>query len=183
MKSVTGTRICIRAVARFWLLELAAPFPVVAGGQLQPAVAHRGLQRGFGVFDHAHFVAVARVHGDVADEQAALAFDLLRAEHALDRDDLRERHLRAGARGHEDLFQLGNVFAKLAQVAHADRVALAAFDGLHEVHAADGDLDHVLHVADVHAVTRDAVAVDFKLQIRLPDDAVGDDVGRAGDLL
>ena len=86
-------------------------------------------------------------------------------------------------RGHEDLLQLGNVLAKLAQVAHADRVAFAAFDGLHDVHAADGDFDDVLHVADAHAVARDAVAIDLELEIRLADDAVGDDVGRAGHFL
>ena len=96
--------------------------------------------------------------------------------------DLRERDLRAGAGRHEDLLQFGNVLAELAQVADANRVALAALDRLHDVHAADGDLDDILHVADVDAVAGDAVAVDFEFQIRLADDAVGDDVGRAGHL-
>ena len=96
--------------------------------------------------------------------------------------DLRERDVGTAGAGHQDLLQLGNVLAELAQVADADRVALPALDRLHDVHAADGDLDDVLHVADVDAVAGDAVAVDLELQIRLADDAVGDDVGRAGNL-
>ena len=78
------------------VLELAAPFPVVACLQLEPAITHGALEKRFGIFDHAHLVAVARVHRDVAHEQSALAFDFLRAEDALDGEDLREGYLRAG---------------------------------------------------------------------------------------
>ena len=98
-------------------------------------------------------------------------------------NDWCERDLSAAAGGHEDLLQLGDVLAELAQIAHADGVALAALDGLHEVHAADGDLDHVLHVANVDAVSCNAVAVDVEFEIRLPDDAVGHDVGGTGHFL
>jgi len=118
-----------------------------------------------------------------AIHQAALAFDFLRAKDALDGEDLREGDLRASAARHKDLFQFGNAFAELPQVADANRVALPALDGLHDVHAADGDFDDILHVADADAVAGDSVAVDFKLEIRLADDPVGHDVGRAGNLL
>ena len=93
----TGTRMLIRLRGANLVLELAAPFPVVAGRQLQPAVPHCGLEHALGVLDHAHLVAVARVHRHVAHEQAALALDFLRAEHALDGDDLRERDMRTAA--------------------------------------------------------------------------------------
>ena len=87
------------------------------------------------------------------------------------------------AAGHEDPLQFLKVVAQLARIADADRIALAALDRHGQVLAADGDLDHVLHVADVHAVAGDLLAVDPELDVGLADDAVGDHVGRAGRLL
>ena len=70
-------------------------FPERAGGELQTAILHRLLEQGLGIVHDRHFVAIASVHGDVADQEAPLALDLLRAEDGGDTRELGQGNLRA----------------------------------------------------------------------------------------
>src|SRR5690606_10456577 len=54
----------------------------------------------------------------------------------------------------------------------------ATFDGHRKRPPTDRDFDHLLHIRDLDAVARDAIAIDLNLEIRLADDAVGKDRGR-----
>ena len=82
----------------------------------------------------------------------------------------------AGARGSdEQILDLLDSRSRIAGVADANRITLAILDGLRDGLAPQGDFDHVLHVADVHAIAGRLLAVDRDLQIALADDLIGHD--------
>src|SRR5262249_50172687 len=115
-------------------------------------------------------------HRDVAHQETVLALQFLRAEVVTHLCDLSERHLRTGGRGDEDSFQIVEALPQFTRIANANGVALAPFDGVHQVFATDGDLDDVLHVPDVDAKTCGCFPVDLKLDVWFTDDTVGDDI-------
>ena len=100
--------------------------------------------------------------------------------HDFDLGQLAERNLRAGRRGHDDFAQGAEVLAEIAVVAQVDRVAFQALDGGGQRHAAQGHLEHVLHVADGQAVAGDGVAVDVEFDVVAAHDALGKGAERAG---
>ena len=85
-------------------------------------------------------------------------------------------------RRHDDLAQGFEVLAEVAVVAEVDSVALQALDRRGERHAAQGDFQDILHLADRKAVAGDVVAVDVELDVVAAHDALGVGAGGAGDL-
>ena len=83
----------------------------------------------------------------------------------------------------ELILELRDVFSEFAQIAHPNRITLTA---LYPIPSGSSrrsrDFNNVLNIADVDAISRDAVTIDFKFQIRFSDDAIRDNVGGAGDL-
>ena len=53
-------------------------------------------------------------------------------------------------------------------VTQIDRIALQPFDGLRDVHAADGGAHDVLYIVDVQSVARGALAIDVDIDIAPP---------------
>ncbi len=99
------------------------------------------------------------------------------------RRELAERNLRAGRRGHHDvLAQRPQVGTEIAVVTQVDRVALQAFDGRGQRHAAERDGQNILHVADGQAVARDGVAINFKFDEAPAHHAFGERARGAGNL-
>jgi hypothetical protein len=62
--------------------------------------------------------------------------------------ELAERHVRARVRLHQHTFERGQGVAELTCVSHVDRVALAAFNRLRDVLAAECGLNDLLHILD-----------------------------------
>src|SRR5262249_39742255 len=80
---------------------------------------------------------------------------------------LRERHASAVTRGNQDApdgFGVGPGFGRVAQ--GEVELPFAFKDAAHSP-SADGQLDHVLHVADVDAVARPLVAYDTDAELSL----------------
>ena len=128
---------------------LAAPEDVVAAGQPDLALGDGLVDGAHGHLDIGADVNVLHIHVNPGIGHRALALDAHRGADGLDLRQLAERHLRAGGRGHDDLAQGVEVLPEVAAVAEVHGVALQALDGRGQRHAAQGDFEHILHVADV----------------------------------
>ena len=159
---------------------LAAPEDVVAAGQLDLALGDGLVDGAHGHLDVGADVDALHIHVNPGVGHGGLALDAHRGADGLDLGQLAERHLRAGGRGHDDLAQGAEVLAEIAAVAQVDRVALQALDRGGQRHAAQGDFQHVLHVAHGEAVAGDGVAVDVELDVVAAHGALGKRAERAG---
>ena len=162
---------------------LAAPENVVAGRQLDLAGGDGGVHGVHGVLDVGAHVNAVDVHINPVVRHGALGLDGHRAVHDFDVGEFAERNLRAGRRGNDDValerIQIGTEIAVVTQI---DGVALQTFHGRRQRHSAERDGQHVLHVADGQAVTRDGVAVDVEFNVMSAHHALGKGAGGAGHL-
>src|ERR687887_469396 len=91
--------------------------------------------------------------------------------HGAEGGELGERHVGAGRRRNEQLLHARELALLLLQT-HGDREAALAFPHLRHRLAAERALDHVLHVSDIHAVTRGPGAVNPHLDLRQLAEAI-----------
>ena len=126
-------------------------------------------------------VAPRHIDEDIAAEPAVLVANHARTGAHGERCQLAERHLRACLRNlHQNALQRLQVAAVSAHVAHADRVALASFDGGGCSLSADGGHQHGLGIVDGKAVARQRVALEGEVEEVSAGGALGINAGRAG---
>jgi hypothetical protein len=114
---------------------------------------------------------------DVGRQEGVLAADHVGAADVADLRHVGQRHLACRSRGeHEDAFEVFDVAAQFARIAHAHGIALAAFHG-GGGHPANGRPDQRPARRRRSARSGRWLAVDGDLQIRLADDALGVDGG------
>src|SRR6266576_2873859 len=82
-----------------------------------------------------------------------------------DLGQLAKRNLSSGGGGDDDLAQSPKIFAEIAAVAQVDGIALQSFDGSSQWHATQGNLQHLLDVPNVEAITGNSVAIDAELDV------------------
>lgn len=80
----------------------------------------------------------------------------------------------------EDAFQILEALAQLPRIAHADGIAFPTFHGVGKILTPNGNLDDVLHIADVDAVAGEHFPIGFELDVGPADNPVGNDVRGAG---
>ncbi|MNQ75887.1 hypothetical protein D3C85_906960 [compost metagenome] len=142
---------------------------------------------GLGLCHKGADVAAANIHVDPAVEARVLA-----AQHGGLVADVDAGHVRQGdplpLGGHQrQQLQAPHRVAVALGIAQVDGIALAAFDGLTHVHAADGGGQHRLHVGDVEAIAGRLEPVYLHLDVAATGHPLGVDRGRplhlADDLL
>ncbi len=117
------------------------------------------------------------VENDIPSEEGILGLDDHRPADELDLSQLDYRDLRSTGCGYEDFAELLDAVAKLSLIANANRIAFATFHSCCQLLAADSDFDHVLHLANAQAVSRDLLPIDINLEVGFTYNAVGNDGG------
>ena len=149
---------------------LAAPAQGVADRHLD-VLPHRIAGR----LDVGTHVDIADVDVDPCVRPCVFALDRRRTDDISQRGQLTQGDMPAGGGGDEHRPQRRDVIAQLTAVAKIHRVAFQPLYGGRDVHAADGRLDNVLHVAHRQPVAGDGPAIDFEVQVIATHDPLGVD--------
>ncbi len=122
-------------------------------------------QRLFGVRNISANVGRSNVNVDPGIGPPIFALDDRRTALITNFRHQRQWNLDAGRCRDQYPFECFHIIPELTRVTQVDRVALQPFDGLGDVHAADGSLNDVLYRAHGKAVTGSVCTVDVKIEI------------------
>ncbi len=164
------------------IFVLAAPGNVIAAGKLNSLFGDGFIDCALGPLNVGADVDAFHIHVDPCVGHRAFAFDAHWGAHDIYLGELAQRNLCTARSRHDDLAQGFQILAEIAIIAQVDGVAFEPLNGGGQRHAAKGDFEYLLHVAQREPVAGDRVAVDVELDVITPHHALRKHAGGAGHL-